>query len=361
MAKKIKVLVVDDSALIRAILRDIIQSDSRFEVVADAKDPFEARERIKQYAPDVITLDVEMPKMNGITFLQNLMRLRPMPVVMISTLTHEGAPATLQALEIGAVDFLPKPSDGGDAALEMYRELILDKLFWAAKANVHSFDRPAHTPKLQDLAALAADKTLDPNSLCVIGASTGGTEAIKAVLQELPLNAPPIVIAQHIPAAFSASFAKRLDGLCSIPVHEAQHNPWIEPGNAYIAPGHSHLRVVKTARGYQCRLDQSDPVNRHRPSVEVLMDAVCAAAGANSLGVMLTGMGADGAQALLRLRQAGAATLAQDEASSVVWGMPGSAVKLGAAEQVLPLHKIARQIMQWAYPAAGRSKKSALS
>jgi two-component system, chemotaxis family, protein-glutamate methylesterase/glutaminase len=348
MTKKTKVLIVDDSALIRAILKEIIDSDPRFEVVADAKDPYEARERIKLYSPDVITLDIEMPKMNGITFLQNLMRLRPMPVLMISTLTQEGAPATLQALEIGAVDFLPKPSSGGDAALEVYRELILDKLFWAAKANVHSYE-PAPVKRLADLAVLSQQKSLDPNYLCAIGASTGGTEAIKAVLQSLPKTAPPIVIAQHIPAAFSSSFAKRLDSTCAIDVFEAEHQQMIEPGCAYVAPGHSHLRVVKTPKGYQCRLDQSEPVNRHRPSVDVLYDAVLAATAGQCQGVILTGMGADGAQGLLRMRQAGAHTLAQDEASSVVWGMPGAAVKLGAAELVQPLDKIARSIMQKAY------------
>lgn len=348
MLKPIKVLIVDDSALIRAILREMINSDRRFTVVAEAKDPFEARELIKAHDPDVLTLDVEMPRMNGITFLSNLMRLRPMPVVMISTLTQEGAPATLEALELGAVDFLPKPQSGGDGALELYRESILEKLYWASKANVIVDTRRAPIAK-SDLTAITLNRSLKPGFICAIGASTGGTEAIKHVLEALPEYSPPIVITQHIPAAFSTSFARRLDSLCQIKVYEAEHNQLIEAGAAYLAPGHSHLRLLKSPKGYVCRLDQADPVNRHRPSVEVLFDSVAQQAGANSLGIMLTGMGADGADALLRMRQAGAETVAQDEATSVVWGMPGAAVKRGAVAKVLPLDKIARQIVQAAF------------
>lgn len=347
MHKTIKVLIIDDSALIRALLREMINSDRRFSVVAEAKDPYEARELIKAHDPDVLTLDVEMPRMNGITFLSNLMRLRPMPVVMISTLTQEGAPATLEALELGAVDFLPKPQTGGDTALELYRELILEKLYWASKANVIVDVRPKAAPS--EMNSLLHNRHLKAGFICAIGASTGGTEAIKHVLEALPENSPPIVITQHIPAAFSGSFARRLDNLCQIKVYEAEHNQIIEPGNAYLAPGHSHLRVFKTPKGYVCRLDQADPVNRHRPSVEVLFDSVAQQVGKNSLGVMLTGMGADGADALLRLRTAGAATLAQDEATSVVWGMPGAAVARGAVEKILPLDKIARAIIQAAF------------
>lgn len=348
MQKAIKVLIVDDSALIRAILREMINSDQRFSVVAEAKDPYEARELIKLHTPDVLTLDVEMPRMNGITFLSNLMRLRPMPVVMISTLTQEGAPATLEALELGAVDFLPKPQSGGDSALELYRELILEKLYWASKANVFADAMAAPVIK-NDLTALTHNRHLKAGFICAIGASTGGTEAIKQVLEALPEYSPPIVITQHIPAAFSTSFARRLDNVCQIKVYEAEHNQPIEPGAAYLAPGHSHLRLFKTPKGYVCRLDQGEPVNRHRPSVEVLFDSVAQQAAHSSIGVMLTGMGADGADALLRMRQAGAVTVAQDEASSVVWGMPGAAVKRGAVEKILPLDKIARYIVQTAF------------
>jgi two-component system, chemotaxis family, protein-glutamate methylesterase/glutaminase len=347
MVRPIKVLIVDDSALIRTMLREMINSDVRFSVVGEAKDPFEARELIKRHDPDVLTLDVEMPRMNGITFLSNLMRLRPMPVVMISTLTQEGAPATLQALELGAVDFLSKPQSGGDSALEVYRELILEKIYWASKANI-IIDSPRSELSDSEKQSLVCNSSLRSGFICAIGASTGGTEAIKNVLKLLPENSPPIVIAQHIPATFSTSFARRLDSICQINVFEAEHNQPIMPGNAYLAPGHSHLRLLKSPKGYVCRLDQSDPVNRHRPSVEVLFNSMAEQIGANSLGIMLTGMGADGAEGLLRMKQAGAATIAQDEATSVVWGMPGAAVKRGAVDKILPLDKIAGFIMQHA-------------
>lgn len=341
---KTKVIIVDDSALIRAVLTEILNSDERLEVVACARDPYEARELIKQHKPDVLTLDIEMPKMNGIAFLKNLMRLRPMPVVMISTLTQEGAPLTLEALELGAVDFLGKPQDQGDSALEQYRHQITEKVYWASKARVRSIDEAEQQSKQSRISA-AAGKKLKPNFLCAIGASTGGTEAIKEVIQGLPEESPPIVITQHIPAVFSSSFARRLDSLSALKVYEAEEGQAITPGSVFLAPGNSHLRVVKTARGYVCRLGQDDPVNRHRPSVEVLFDSVIAAAGSNSMGVLLTGMGADGAEALLRMRQAGCVTAAQDEETSVVWGMPGVAVRIGAANKVLPLTKVGRFIL----------------
>lgn len=340
-----KVLIVDDSALIRALLSEIIASDARLDVVAVASDPYEARELIKRHDPDVITLDIEMPKMNGIAFLKNLMRLRPTPVVMISTLTQAGAPATLEALELGAVDFLGKPSGECGASLERYRREICEKVFWAAKANVQNKTPPA--AEAQPLAR--AHKSLDPRCICAIGASTGGTEAIKAVVQMLPEHCPPIVAAQHIPEVFSTSFAKRLDSCGAITVFEAEHNQPIEQGCLYLAPGHSHLKVVRQGGRYVCRLDQGEPVNRHRPSVEVLFDSVIQAAGSNALGIILTGMGADGSEALLRMRQAGCMTVAQDEASSVVWGMPGVAVKLGAACKVLSLEHIAPFMLSEAF------------
>ncbi len=344
---KLKVLVVDDSALIRAILTDIINSDHRMEVVAVASDPYEARERIKSHQPDVITLDIEMPKMNGIAFLKNLMRLRPMPVVMISTLTQAGAPATLEALEYGAIDFMGKPVGQADSALEEYRHQIVEKIYWAAKANVRGkLDLP-DTPKQR----LTSDtkKSITPGFLCAIGASTGGTEAIKSIVQTLPAESPAMVAAQHIPDVFSTSFARRLDSVSAIHVYEAEHNQIIEQGCLYLAPGHSHLRIARSGSQYVCKLDQSDPVNRHRPSVEVLFDSVIQAAGPKALGVILTGMGADGSEALLRMKLAGCTTVAQDEESSVVWGMPGVAVKLGGASKILALDKIGRFILQQAY------------
>ncbi|WP_370978909.1 chemotaxis response regulator protein-glutamate methylesterase [Agaribacterium sp. ZY112] len=339
----VKVLIVDDSALIRALLSEVFKSDPSIEVCGSASDPYEARELIKQLSPDVLTLDIEMPKMNGITFLKNLMRLRPMPVVMISTLTQEGAPATLEALELGAVDFVPKPKQQGADALAAYSDTICSKVKAAAKANIRQRlqDEGKDVPK----PAVPAIKPSRSGYLCAIGASTGGTEAIKELICGFPENCPPTVIAQHIPESFSASFAKRVDSQAAPNVYEAEHDQLIEVGGVYIAPGHSHLTIKKRGGQYYCHLDQSDPVNRHRPSVEVLFDSVSTIAGSNCSGVLLTGMGADGAEALLRMRKAGALTVAQDESSSVVWGMPGAAVAIDGASKVLDLHKIAAVVL----------------
>ncbi|WP_018015549.1 protein-glutamate methylesterase/protein-glutamine glutaminase [Teredinibacter turnerae] len=353
MAKRgpVKVLIIDDSALVRALLSEILSGHENIDVVGSASDPYEAREMIKQLNPDVLTLDIEMPRMNGIAFLKNLMRLRPMPVVMISTLTQQGAPATLEALELGAVDFVPKPKTEGAVALEKYSEEIIEKVLCAARANVapRIEEKKAQTPDSAAATALTYGKTLKPGFLCAIGASTGGTEAIKDVVKSLPANSPAVVIAQHIPAVFSSSFAKRVDTLSAVHVYEAENNQKIEPGSVYIAPGDAHLRVIERQGSYICQLGTDDLINRHRPSVEALFDSVTKHVGAKAMGVILTGMGADGAAALLRMKQAGCVTVAQDEATSVVWGMPGAAVKLGAADQVLPLDKITRYILTRAY------------
>ena len=346
MAEPIKVVIVDDSAVIRAVLSEIIDSDRRLKVVGMACDPFEAREMIKAQNPDVLTLDIEMPKMNGIMFLKNLMRLRPMPVVMISTLTQQGAPATLEALECGAVDFIGKPTDQADGGLERYRQKIVAKLLAAASANLRQRDPLSSVTPNQPLSPISS--RLNASFICAIGASTGGTEAIKAIVTCLPDNSPPLVVAQHIPAAFSNSFAKRLDRLSALTVYEAEHNQDIERGCVYLAPGHSHLRIKRLGGRYICQLDQSPLVNRHRPSVEVLFDSVREAAGKSAMGVLLTGMGADGAEALLRMRQHGCKTIVQDEATSIVWGMPGAAVKLNAADYVLPLDVVAKNILKFA-------------
>jgi two-component system chemotaxis response regulator CheB len=342
--KKTKVLIIDDSALIRSLLTALLNEDNRLEVVATANDPYDAREKIKQYSPDVLTLDIEMPKMNGIVFLKNLMRLRPLPVVMISTLTQAGAPATLEALEMGAIDFVAKPQGDDPLALERYGRDICEKVYWAAKANLAQL-----SPSVNPSSAPMAPGHLKSGFICAMGASTGGTEAIKYVISNLPKNAPPIVIAQHIPAAFSQSFAKRVDAASVVIVHEAEHNQAILPGHVYLAPGHSHLRVKRLGAGYICQLDEGPEVNRHRPSVEPLFDSVNEAAGKSAMGVMLTGMGADGARALLRLKEQGAHTVVQDESTSVVWGMPGAAFKMGAAIQVLPLDKISGAIIKQAF------------
>ncbi|WP_185231253.1 protein-glutamate methylesterase/protein-glutamine glutaminase [Teredinibacter franksiae] len=347
---EIKVLIIDDSALIRALLTKVLDAHPQIKVVGSAVDPFDAREKIKQLMPDVLTLDIEMPKMNGIDFLRNLMRLRPMPVVMISTLTQEGAPATLEALELGAVDYVPKPVNDVDAALADYQGIIIEKVLCAASANVGAqFRRSALSDTEPQAVVGTLARQLKPGFLCALGASTGGTEAIKAVVSSLPEDAPAMVVTQHIPATFSASFAKRVDAKSRVSVHEAEHNQKLEPGNVYIAPGHSHLRVVARGGHYFCQLGNDDVINRHRPAVEALFDSVTRAAGCNSMGVLLTGMGNDGAEALLRMKQAGGITVAQDEDTSVVWGMPGVAVRLNAAQKVLPLGRISRYILLNAY------------
>ena len=351
----IKVLIVDDSALVRSMLTEILQSSSQLEVVGAAQDPFEAREMIKRLRPDVLTLDIEMPKMNGIAFLSNLMRLRPMPVVMISTLTQAGAPATLEALELGAVDFLPKPKNDGDCGLEDYRQTIISKVLMAAKANISN---RASAPPAKPLGAPATGGRLRANFICAIGASTGGTEAIKDVLMRLPKQSPPIVVTQHIPASFSTSFAERLNNACAITVFEAEQGQPIRAGCAYVSPGDQHLSIRHSAYGYVCHLQDGEPVNRHKPAVEVLFNSVLKEAGKKAMAVMLTGMGADGAEAMLNMREAGCTTLAQDEASSVVWGMPGAAVKLGGVEEILPLGKIAERILQVAY-GSERTRRAA--
>ena len=352
--QNIKVIIVDDSALIRALLQELLSADSRIDVVATAKDAYEARQLIKTHNPDVITLDIEMPKMNGIDFLEKIMRLRPMPVVMISTLTQEGAPSTLRALEIGAIDFVAKPNTGNATDLANYRQEIIEKVIIASKAKVKCITDSRSVSELKTdssvITASLKDKRLRGNFICAIGASTGGTEAIKEIITVMPEKSPPIVISQHIPETFSASFARRVDGQSKMKVYEAEHNQPIQQGSVYIAPGHSHLRIAKDARGgYVCKLDKGELVNRHRPAVEVMFDSVREQADNDSMGVLLTGMGADGAQALLRMKESGIYTVIQDEQSSVVWGMPGAAAKLGAAEKVLDLKKIAECILSRAY------------
>jgi two-component system chemotaxis response regulator CheB len=348
--KKTKVLVVDDSAVVRELLCEIFLSAPDLEVVGTAADPYIARDEIKRLNPDVLTLDVEMPRMDGVTFLRKLMRLHPMPVVMISSLTERGADVTLKALELGAVDFVAKPKFDVESALLEYSEEIIAKVRAAGQAKLQQgqdLDRVAAPPtrQMERATAVAIAQTYQRGSerLIAIGASTGGTEAIRQVLSMLPADSPPIVMAQHIPEAFSLPFAKRLDGAVAMKVHHAVDGQVLAPGHAYLAPGNQHLRVERSGGRYICRLDAGAPVNRHRPSVDVLFDSVAAAAGASATGVLLTGMGADGAQGLLNMRRAGAGTVAQDEATSVVWGMPGQAVKLGAADVVMPLGLIAAQ------------------
>ena len=338
--KKIKVLVVDDSPVFRALLEQIINSDPSLEVVALAEDPFQAREMIKRHNPDVITLDIEMPKMNGVQFLKNLMRLRPTPVVMISTLTQHGAEPTLTALEFGAVDYFPKPSVHNTAEMVNYKDLVNDKIKMAAGANVRNDS--CQNPSAQPLITGAVKTAIE---IIAIGASTGGTEAVRKVLSALPAGLPPIVITQHISAMFSASFAQRLNENCALEVKELSVNkaPLVN-GCAYVAPGDKHLVVVKQGNHLYCQLDDRPSVNRHKPSVDVMFDAVAETAGENAIGVILTGMGQDGAKGMLKMRQQGARTIAQDQASSVVWGMPRVAVEINAAQKIKSLKQIPQQI-----------------
>ena len=349
--RRIRVLIVDDSALVRRILTELLSADPQMEVVGTATDAYMARDKIKQLNPDVITLDVEMPKMDGLTFLRNLMRLRPMPVVMVSSLTEHGAEITLDALAVGAVDYLPKPKIDLAATLGDYAEELCTKIKTAARARVRRYSSPS-TPS--GIAAVeprySADavlpKTAAPRQfrttdrIIAIGASTGGTEAIKDVLIQLPADTPGIVIAQHIPKAFSTPFARRMDACCQMTVYEAEDGQQILPGHVYIAPGDRHLLVVRDGARYVCKLDDGPPVNRHKPSVDVLFRSVAQQAGRNAIGAILTGMGKDGAAGLKEMRDAGSPTIAQDEATCVVWGMPREAVALGAAVQVLALHEI---------------------
>jgi two-component system chemotaxis response regulator CheB len=355
----IKVLVVDDSALVRRLLSAMLMRAPDIQVVGTASDPYAAREKIKSLNPDVITLDVEMPRMDGITFLENLMRLRPMPVVMVSSLTQRGADVTLRALELGAIDFVAKPRIDIAGTLEDYENELIAKVRVAAQARV--LPRSAKRARELDernstsavVPALSARTMLRTTErIIAIGASTGGTEAIREMLEEMPPDAPAIIISQHIPAAFSKPFADRMNRSSPMAVCEAQDGQQILPGHAYIAPGDRHILVERDGARYLCRLSSGPHVNRHRPSVDVMFRSVAQNVGPNGVGVLLTGMGDDGARGLKEMLDAGAATIAQDEASSVVWGMPGSAVKIGAAAHVLPLHQIAAQVLALASAAA---------
>jgi two-component system, chemotaxis family, protein-glutamate methylesterase/glutaminase len=351
--RRIRVLIVDDSALVRSLLTDILSGDPAIEVVGVASDAHVAREKIKQLNPDVLTLDVEMPKMDGITFLKNLMRLRPMPVVMVSSLTERGADVTLDALAIGAIDYLSKPKIDLAATLGDYSEELIEKIKIASRASVRALD-PHRAQLLESPPRFSADAVLPKapgtgqlrttDRIIAIGASTGGTEAIKAVLTRLPPDAPGVVIAQHIPKAFSTPFAKRMNDCCQVTVYEAENGQQVLAGHAYIAPGDQHLMVVRDGTRYVLRLDDGVPVNRHKPSVDVLFRSVAQNAGRNAIGVILTGMGKDGAKGLKEMLDAGSQTIAQDEATSVVWGMPGEAVSLGAAQHVVALDSVAAKI-----------------
>lgn len=343
----IKVLVVDDSPVMRKLLTEMINADPALEVAGSAPDAHAAREMIKTLNPDVVTLDVQMPRMDGLEFLERLMRLRPTRVVMVSAFTDAGSETTLRALELGAVDFIGKPRADNPAAIKEYAEELAEKIRAAAQARIRRLAAPvrsaepaAPVPPMPPSMRAAASGTI-----LFVGASTGGTEAIKDFLLGFPADCPPTLIVQHMPENFTASFAKRLDSLCQPRVVEAQGGEKVETGVVYIAPGHSHLQIRRTGGGYVTELLSTPPVNRHRPSVDVLFDSAAELVGKNAIGVILTGMGKDGAQGLLRLRQAGARTFGQDEASCVVYGMPREAANVGAVEEVVSLENMSRRVL----------------
>ncbi|PHV10987.1 protein-glutamate methylesterase/protein-glutamine glutaminase [Chitinimonas sp. BJB300] len=345
--KTIKVVVVDDSALIRQLLTEIINKSADLRVVGVAADPIAARELIRTANPDVITLDIEMPRMDGLDFLEKLMRLRPTPVVMISTLTEQGSAAAVRALQLGAVDVIAKPRLDVVQSMQQYAEELCERLRNASRT------RPRRLMTVET-AVHTADSVLEKRTrsvlgatekIVVIGSSTGGTEALKEVLMALPADGPAVLIAQHMPEAFTRSFANRLNTLCRMVVKEAEHGERVLPGHAYVAPGHSHMLLTRSGANYVIGLSQGPEVNRHRPSVDVLFRSVANVAGSNAIGAILTGMGKDGAQGMLEMHQVGIWTVAQDEATCVVFGMPKEAIALGGVDEVVPLEKIGATLM----------------
>lgn len=346
----IKVLIVDDSALVRSLLTELINSQPDMVVVGTAPDPYIARDRIKSLNPDVLTLDVEMPRMDGLAFLEKLMRLHPMPVVMVSSLTEKSSEVTLRALELGAFDYVTKPRIDISKGLHESCHEIVDKIRGAASARIKNLVRRPTPMKVEKknsadvvLPALSTH-IMTTEKLVIIGASTGGTEALKDVLAAMPADSPGILVTQHMPAAFTTAFANRLDRLCRISVKEARDGDRVLPGHAYIAPGDRHLLLARSGANYITRIADAPPVSRHRPSVDVLFRSAANSAGKNSIGIILTGMGDDGADGMLEMKQAGAHTIAQDEASCVVFGMPKEAIARGGVDEIAALADIPRRI-----------------
>jgi two-component system chemotaxis response regulator CheB len=333
-AHKTRVLIVDDSAIVRRVLSDMLSGQPDIEVIATAPDPYVARDKILELKPDVLTLDLEMPRMDGISFLRRLMHFHPLPVVIISSIAESGSAVALEALRLGAVEVLAKP--GGPYSVEDLGERVVDSVRAAARARIQS-RREEETPHPP---VSFENLHFSSNALVGIGASTGGVEAIHDVLVQLPNNFPPILVVQHLPRAFSRSLVEQLNRTCALEVKEAQETNELLPGQVLIAPGERHMEVRHAGVKRAAVLSSTPPVNRHRPSVDVLFRSMAKAGARNSVGVLLTGMGSDGAEGLLAMRQAGAATIAQDRQSSVVYGMPAEAARLGAAELVLPLKDI---------------------
>jgi two-component system, chemotaxis family, protein-glutamate methylesterase/glutaminase len=344
----IRVLIVDDSALIRQILTDILSKAPGITVVGTAPDPIVAREKIRMLNPDVLTLDLEMPRMDGLTFLSRLMALRPMPVLVISTLTQKGADAAIRAMELGAVDYVPKPLLGiADGMAELGAEIV-------AKVRAAALARPrARNETAVQAPPLVADPRLSTaGRIVAVGASTGGVEALQRMLTRLPATSPALLITQHMPPGFTTAFANRLDGQCAITVLEATDGRRVLPGHAYIAPGARHLELRRSGAHYECRVHEGPAVSGHRPSVDVLFRSVAATVGAHALGIILTGMGRDGADGLLEMRKAGARTLGQNEASCVIYGMPKAAMQAGAVQTEMPLERLTEAIVALHAPVA---------
>lgn len=345
----IKVLIVDDSALIRSLLKTLLSSESDIHVVGTAPDAYVARDMVNKFSPDVITLDIEMPKVDGITFLSKLMKARPTPVLMISTLTEKGADATLKSLELGAIDYIAKPKIGVKEGIEAYRELIVEKVRLAAASKVSK--RNTSQAKVKQQAIISGTE-----KIIAIGASTGGTETIKTFLLSLPANAPAVVITQHMPPGFTTTFAKRLNSMCKVTVSEACGGERLLPGSVYIAPGDIHMGIEKSGADYRTVLIDSNRVSGHKPSVDVLFQSVSETAGKNAIGIIMTGMGKDGAAGLLAMKNAGAFTIAQDEKSCVVFGMPGEAIKLNAVSIVCDINDISQEVSHYLKKAGGGSR-----
>lgn len=356
-ARKIRVLIIDDSAIVRKILGEAIAGEPDLEVVGTAPDPYIARDKILSLQPDVLTLDIEMPRMDGLTFLQKLMHYHPLPVIVISSLAQASCQATLDALRNGAVEVLAKP--GGPYSVGELRANLAAKIRAASVARVSRPDPPSTQARNETSAPAVAAGPFNPRALIAIGASTGGTEAIEAVLTRLPAGTPPIVITQHIPPVFSRAFADRLNKLCALEVKEASDGDIASPGRALVAPGNFHMVVRRSGDAFRVQVKDGPQVCYQRPSVDVTFSSVAEAAGPDAVGVLLTGMGADGAQGMLRMKRAGARTIAQDEATCVVFGMPREAIRVGAADKVAPLPRIASLILSALRPFAGADQSIA--
>ncbi len=342
----IKVLVVDDSALVRSLLAEIIRNTPDMVLVGAAPDAYVARDMVNEFAPDVITLDIEMPRMDGLSFLEKLMGARPTPVVMISTLAEEGAEATLRALELGAVDYIPKPKLGVSSGIREYADLIVEKLRAAASVKVKPLVKSNRTVIAGTEKIPLTSKLMGTEKIIAIGASTGGTEAIKDLLVQLPAAVPGIVMTQHMPPGFTRTYAERLNRLTRLHVVEAKGGERILPGHAFLAPGGFHMLVERSGADYILKLSEGEPVHRHRPAVDVMMQSAAVAGGKNVLGILLTGMGKDGAKGMLDIRNSGGYTFAQDEASCVVYGMPKEAVLCGAVDETVELDKMGAALLE---------------